>query len=311
MEDSIKYVAYYRVSTVKQNNSGLGLEGQRKAVSDFTKNCQDCIIAEFTERENSSGKNDNRAELTKAIAEAKKQNATLLIAKLDRLSRKVSFVSALNDTKVKFVCCDNPNATSLTIHILAAVAEDEAKRISDRTKAALQAKKARGFKLGSPIGFTIESRAKATETKKKKQNEVSIIHEMIEDIIAGAEKRKQEITVEKLTEKLNSKGIKSVTNKAFTADNVRNVLRGSNIELPSAKLTDEYRKSENGKNNKDYTDRATIRANELREKDKTLSEIADILNKENYKTSRGKDYHKQTVKRLIEAPSVSKIFNNN
>ena len=307
MEDLVKYVAYYRVSTLKQNISGLGLEAQMKSVKDFTKGCKNCIIAEFTERENSSGKNDSRVELAKAIEMVKKENATLLIAKLDRLSRKVSFVSALNEAKVKFVCCDNPNATPLTIHILAAVAEDELRRISSRTKDALQAKKARGFKLGSPIGFTKESLLKAIKTKKSKQNDILVIVEAIEDIIAGASYREQDISAEKIAEKMNQKGIKSISNKAFTASNIKTTLRAFKMKIPSVKATNEYRKSENGKNNKENTQLAAIRANELRGNGETLLRIAEILNAENFKTSRGKLYHKQTVKRILEEIELQNI----
>jgi DNA invertase Pin-like site-specific DNA recombinase len=140
------FVAYYRVSTERQGASGLGLEAQRKAVTDYLNGGNWKLLDAFTEVE--SGKLDDRPQLEKAVKLCRRHKAKLIIAKLDRLSRKVSFVSALMDSKVEFICCDNPHATKLTIHILAAVAEHEREMISKRTKAALQAAKARGVQLG-------------------------------------------------------------------------------------------------------------------------------------------------------------------
>ena len=142
------YVAYYRVSTDRQGKSGLGLEGQRKAVLDFINGGRVNLIAEFTEVE--SGKRNDRPELNKAIKVCRKEKARLVIAKLDRLARNVAFISNLMESGVDFVACDMPDANRLTVHILAAVAEHERAMISERTKAALQAAKARGVKLGSP-----------------------------------------------------------------------------------------------------------------------------------------------------------------
>src|SRR5262245_43725144 len=143
----MKVVSYYRVSTRKQGLSGLGLEGQAEAVAAFCKQHKATVIASYKEIE--SGKKKDRPEIAKALAHARRSKATLIVAKLDRLSRNVAFLSTLMESKVSFVCCDNPHATPLTIHILAAVAEDEAKRISERTKAALAAAKMRGTLLGS------------------------------------------------------------------------------------------------------------------------------------------------------------------
>src|SRR5262245_20848184 len=143
----MKIIAYYRVSTRKQGDSGLGLEGQQHEVQTHAQRNNATIVASYKEVER--GKKSDRPELAKALAHAKRSKAVLVVAKLDRLSRNVAFLSALMESKVQFVCCDNPHATSLTIHILAAVAEDEAKRISARTKAALAAAKMRGTLLGS------------------------------------------------------------------------------------------------------------------------------------------------------------------
>jgi len=144
----MKYIAYYRVSTQRQGQSGLGLEGQQAAVESF---CQP--VESFTEIETGTNKR-HRPELQRAIAACKRQGATLVVAKLDRLARNVAFVSRLMESGIEFVACDNPTANRLTIHILAAVAEDEARRISERTRVALKAYKARGGTLGNPQNLT-------------------------------------------------------------------------------------------------------------------------------------------------------------
>ena len=161
-----KLVAYYRVSTAKQEASGLGLDGQRAAVAEYVRSTGGKVIAVFEETE--SGKRaKHNPELTRALAHARPAKATLVIAKLDRLARNVAFLANLMEAGTPFVCCDNPNANPLTIHILAAVAEDEAKRISARTIAALAAYKARGGRLGASLpqcrNLTAAARAKGHE----------------------------------------------------------------------------------------------------------------------------------------------------
>lgn len=161
-----RLIPYYRVSTRKQGESGLGLEAQQACVADFARYGQHEIIATYQEIE--TGKRADRPELAKAIAHSKRAKATLVIAKLDRLARNVHFLSGLMESRVDFVCCDNPHANRLTLHILAAVAEDEARRISERTKAALAAYKARGGRLGTPGNLTPEAgRRGATATRVK------------------------------------------------------------------------------------------------------------------------------------------------
>lgn len=146
-----QYIAYYRVSTQRQGRSGLGLEAQQETVRSFLNGRHP--IAEYTDIE--SGKQtENRPQLLAALAYAKKTGAKLIVAKLDRLSRDVSFIAHLMNSAVKFTCCDLPEANEFTIHLMAALAQMERKLISDRTKAALQARKARGFKLGNPKNFT-------------------------------------------------------------------------------------------------------------------------------------------------------------
>lgn len=158
-----RYVAYYRVSTKRQGESGLGLEAQRSAVAGFVKGP---ILAEYTEVE--SGKNNQREQLALAIDCAKKNTATLVIAKLDRLSRNASFIFALRDSGVQFQCVDMPDANTLTVGIFATLAQHERELISGRTKVALAAKKAKGAALGNPKNMTSASQAKGVAGNKKR-----------------------------------------------------------------------------------------------------------------------------------------------
>ena len=142
------YIAYYRVSTAKQGASGLGLDAQREAIQKYLRR-GDTLVAEFTEVE--SGKRvKNRPQLEASLTECKKRKAVLLIAKLDRLARNVHFISGLMESKVEFKALDLPDANQFTIHIMAAVAEHEAKIIGERTKVALAQAKKRGVRIGNP-----------------------------------------------------------------------------------------------------------------------------------------------------------------
>jgi DNA invertase Pin-like site-specific DNA recombinase len=155
-----RFISYIRVSTTQQGASGLGLEAQREAVSRHVAGARGVIVAEYCEIE--SGKRNDRPEIAAALAACRLRHSVLIIAKLDRLARNVFFISSLMESGVEFVACDNPHATRLTIHILAAVAEHEREMISQRTKAALAAAKARGVRLGNPClkpGDTRHARA--------------------------------------------------------------------------------------------------------------------------------------------------------
>src|ERR1700722_1865860 len=143
-----KFVAYYRVSTAKQGASGLGLEAQQESVRSYLNGGRWKMVVEVTEIE--SGKRNDRPALTRALSLCRIHKATLIIAKLDRLARNVNFISNLMESGVEFTAVDFPQANRLTVHILAAVAEHEAAMISARTKAALQAARARGVRLGTP-----------------------------------------------------------------------------------------------------------------------------------------------------------------
>lgn len=146
----MRIVSYIRVSTDKQHRSGLGEEGQREAIRAYAKTANAVTVAEYQEVE--SGRNNDRPALQEAIRKARLTNSRLCIARLDRLSRNAAFLLTLQESGVDFVCCDNPHATPLTIGVLSLVAAEEARAISSRTKAALQAAKARGTKLGNPHG---------------------------------------------------------------------------------------------------------------------------------------------------------------
>jgi DNA invertase Pin-like site-specific DNA recombinase len=229
-ETTRNVIAYYRVSTRKQGLSGLGLEGQQAAVADYASRNGTTVVYSYTEVE--SGKRKDRPELLKAIAHAKRNRATLVVAKLDRLARNVAFLSALMESGADFVACDNPHANRLTIHILAAVAEDEAKRISERTKAALQAAKARGTKLGSArpghwvgredkrLAGLVRARKAGVETiKESAQAAYADLLPMVKELYATGK------TLQAIADTLNGQGHLTRRGKLWTPVQVMRVLR--------------------------------------------------------------------------------------
>ena len=195
------FVAYYRVSTVRQGESGLGLEAQRAAVDAFVRQHGGVIVGQHVEVE--SGKRSDRPELAKALDAARKGKATLLVAKLDRLARNLSFIAALMDAGVEFVACDQPFASRLTLHILAAVAEDEARRISERTRAALAAAKARGTKLGTSGNAETAAKARAARTvRRARANATTKV--VVEDI-----RRSGVVTLVGIAKVLEARGVRT------------------------------------------------------------------------------------------------------
>lgn len=153
----MKWVAYIRVSTARQGASGLGLDAQRAAIDSFVTQRGGQVVRTFVEVE--SGKVDSRPELAEGLRLAKLTGATLVIAKLDRLSRNAAFLLTLQESGARFLAADMPDATELTVGIMALVAEQERQAISKRTREALQAAKARGQKLGNPNGADALKRA--------------------------------------------------------------------------------------------------------------------------------------------------------
>lgn len=210
-----KYIAYYRVSTQKQGISGLGLEAQRSDVNKFLSRGGK-LISEYQDIE--SGKKNDRPNLIRAIAECKKQGATLLIAKLDRLSRNASFILTLRDSKVDFVCCDMPDANSLTIGIMAILAQDERERTSQRTKAALAELRRRGVKLGSPQNLT--EQARETSLRVRQQNAIEDENNrkagaLIVSLRSGGK------TFYQITKEINDLGFTTRTGKKFQQNQVQ------------------------------------------------------------------------------------------
>jgi DNA invertase Pin-like site-specific DNA recombinase len=157
-----KYIAYYRVSRKEQSISGLGLSAQRTSVTAYAKAQDGIIIEEYTEVETGTNKRE-RIAIHNAITRAKQEGAVLIIAKLDRLARNVSFVSSLMDAGIEFVAVDMPTANNFTIHIFSALAEQEAKLISSRTKLALAELKSSGVALGTPKNLDSAARAKGVQ----------------------------------------------------------------------------------------------------------------------------------------------------
>jgi DNA invertase Pin-like site-specific DNA recombinase len=222
----MKIIAYFRVSTRKQGDSGLGLEGQETAVKAFAQQRGGKILGSYTEVE--SGKIAERRELNKALAHARRSKAVLVVAKLDRLARNVAFLSALMDSGVEFLACDNPHANRLTIHILAAVAEDEARRISERTKAALAAYKARGGLLGAsrPKCRTLSHDARKRGAQRAgfiaKEMAINAYHD-IESLLA--ELVTQNLSLRAIARKMNEMGHTTRRGKNWTHVQVMRILK--------------------------------------------------------------------------------------
>ena len=222
-------IAYFRVSTKKQGESGLGLEGQEAAVEAHAQQTGVPIISRYVEVE--TGKRADRPELAKALAHARRSKGTLVVAKLDRLARNVAFLSALMDSTVPFVACDNPHATRLTLHILAAVAEAEAVAISQRTKAALAAYKARGGKLGSArpghwegreearLAGLEKARTVAGKTLRKKADEA--YGDLLPDMKTM---RTDGLSLQAIADKLNAQGHTTRRGKPWTPMQVSRVV---------------------------------------------------------------------------------------
>jgi DNA invertase Pin-like site-specific DNA recombinase len=211
------FISYLRVSTERQGRSGLGLEAQRKAVEDWLNGGNWTLLDEFIEVE--SGKRSDRPELTKALRACKAKKATLVIARLDRLSRDVHFISGLMKSGIDFIACDFPQANKLTIHILAAVAEHEREMISARTKAALQAAKERGKQLGSRNLVEISARGTASNRARARAWAANVLP-VIEQLRAtGA------TTLEAIAKGLNGRGVPAPRGGEWHKTTVQRVLR--------------------------------------------------------------------------------------
>ena len=215
------YVSYLRVSTQKQGYSGLGLEAQREIIQNHLYDTTP--ITEFIEVE--SGRKKDRPKLKEALDLCRKTGSTLIVAKLDRLARNVSFLSSLLESDVEIVFCDFPQANKMVLHILSAISQYEAELTASRTKSALQAKKARGCKLGNP-------------------------------------------------EHLLGKHNQAIQNSIMTCKT----------------------KADNNPNNK----RAVAMLRTLVKENRSLNEMAKILNNEGFVTSQGSKFSKSTIHKLIK-----------
>jgi DNA invertase Pin-like site-specific DNA recombinase len=209
-----RFVSYLRVSTDRQGRSGLGLEAQREAVTGYLNGGRWELVAEFVEHETGKGSNAlaKRPQLRAALALAKKQRATLVIAKLDRLSRNMAFTATLMDAGVDFVAVDNPHASRLTLHILAAVAEHEREMIAERTKAALAASKARGTVLGA------HGKVLAGERKAEALDRLAPLADRLQALKAEG------LTMRAIAERLNAEGVLSPAGAGWQSGNVHRAL---------------------------------------------------------------------------------------
>ena len=216
---SSKFVSYYRVSTAKQGRSGLGLESQKAAVETYLRQHSGVELASFVEVE--SGKLNARPQLEAALLRCRQTRATLLVAKLDRLSRNASFLLNLRDSGVKFQALDIPEANTLTLGILATLAQHERELISARTKAALAARRARGLPLGTPRDLSAYAKragrmGRAVNTAKARERAQEIAPQIAEARAAGYTSLRQ------IAEFLNAREITTPRGKAWTATAVRN-----------------------------------------------------------------------------------------
>jgi DNA invertase Pin-like site-specific DNA recombinase len=205
----MKYIGYYRVSTKKQSKSGLGLEAQQHMVREFA-GSHGVLVSEFVEVE--SGGNDQRSELAKAMSHAKKAGASLLIARLDRFSRRVSFIATMMEKGVPLVVAEMPHATDFQLHIFAALAQEERRLISERTKAALAQAKRRGIVLGKNGSLLALS---------NRSNAAAYAHKLSYSF--PPEWRTMPLAL--LARKLNETGLRTPNGKCFHAQTIKNIVK--------------------------------------------------------------------------------------
>lgn len=203
-KQKIGYIAYYRASTEDQT---LTIEGQRDICNKFAAGL---ILTEFVEHE--SGSNDDRPQLQKAIEECQIKNAVLIVARLDRLSRRMIFIAKLLESNINFIACDMPDASHFTLHIFAALAQHERELISVRTKKALEILKSKGVRLGNPQNFSAEARKKGGEANKFKSihnPQARVARAMISEMIP------QKLSLLDMAGQLNEAGVKTRNGKRF------------------------------------------------------------------------------------------------
>ncbi len=217
-----KFVSYYRVSTQKQGRSGLGLEAQKAAVEAYLKAHGGVELASYTEIE--SGNTNTRPQLQAALLRCRQTRATLLVAKLDRLSRNAAFLMNLRDSQIKFQALDIPEANTLTLGVLAVLAQHERELISARTRAALAARKARGLPLGTPRDLSAYAKQASklgceVNAAKARARAAEIADPLKEARQAGC------VSLRQVAAHLNKLGITTPRGKAWTATAVKNAQR--------------------------------------------------------------------------------------
>lgn len=233
---AVKLIAYLRVSTKQQGDAGLGLAAQRMAVEQYAQANHAEVIAWYQEIE--SGRSADRPQLAKALSHVRRLKAKLVVAKLDRLARNVAFLAQLMENKTPFVCCDNPNANEMVVHVLAAMAQYEAEMISKRTKEGLAAAKAKGVLLGSlhprckPLtesarrtGVINAAKSRTVAAEKYWRDFQAVAAEMIEWKRTGK-------TLQEIADLLNARGETTRRGKSWTMFRVCVVL--NRVTLPSA-----------------------------------------------------------------------------
>ncbi len=217
----MNFIAYYRVSTQRQGQSGLGLESQQSVVTDYVNRREGTLLHQYTEVE--SGKKSNRAELAKALQHCQLTNSTLIVSKLDRLSRDLHFLSSVMKSNIKFICCDLGETSSpLILQVLSAVSEEERRACSIRTKLALAEAKKRGVQLGNPnfsdVRNTCTKNAHSQFMENTKKYRDAILP-VIENV-----KSTGTTTLKGIADELNRLGFKSRTGKQFYPSTVRSLI---------------------------------------------------------------------------------------
>lgn len=217
-----RFIAYYRVSTVKQGRSGLSLDAQRKSVADYLNGGSWTLHGEFTEVE--SGRKSDRPQLAAALDMCRMTGAVLVIAKLDRLARDAHFLLGLSKAGVEFVAADMPTANRLTVGIMALVAEEEARAISARTKAALAAAKARGITLGGFRGYKVDGAAGSAALRANADSFAASCLPMVRAMQANG------LSLGRIAAALTEQGIRTRRGGAWTATAVNNLLARQSVD---------------------------------------------------------------------------------
>jgi DNA invertase Pin-like site-specific DNA recombinase len=214
-----RWVAYYRVSTDRQGDSGLGLDAQRKLVSDYLNGGNWVLSAEFTEVE--SGKRSDRPQLAAALVMCRKLKARLIVANLSRLSRNVSFISALMDSGVEFVAADMPHANKMALQVLAVFAEYERDQISERTRRALAQAKERGVQLGGPKRLEASALGVAANKANADRFAANVLPIIREIQASGV------TTLRGVARALNARGVQSARGTPWSPEAVSNIIKRS------------------------------------------------------------------------------------